>query len=168
MAYAEEAQLGAIDLSADDIVLERLFPDRRRNRLALLVSLGFVLLLAGGAVIATALVVNAAHARTPTSSAVTLTGSGGAKATYEAGRKAGYAQGLAAARSSSKNASYNLGLARGQRRGFRRGLKAGKDAGYRTGYSQGVHDTSAQLQQSVKAYADATKSLQKKYGKPKP
>ena len=158
MSYAHEANFD-VDLTADDLVLDHLRPERR-SRLTLLVALVLVVCLAGGAAIASALVVGGLHSTSKSSAGGgSSLSSSDRQAAYDQGRKDGYDAGLAAAKT-NKTGAYAKGLAKAQRKGFKQGFAAGQSAGRRQGYSAGFQDGSGKYKAAVDAYTKLTKSLQ--------
>jgi hypothetical protein len=157
MSYAHEAQFD-VDLTADDIVLDYLRPERR-SRLTLLLALVLVVCLAGGAAIASALLVGGFHSTAKTTGGSAPLSSSARQAAFEQGRKAGYDEGLAAAKT-NKSGAYAKGLAKARRKGYKIGYTAGVGAGRVQGYSAGFQDGSGKYKAAVDAYTKLTKSLQ--------
>jgi hypothetical protein len=168
MAFAHEAHLADIDLTADDLVLDHLRPERR-SRLTLLLALALVVCLAGGAAIASALLVGGFRSGTKATGGAGASLSSSARQTaFEQGRQAGYDEGVAAART-NKAGAYAKSLAKAQRKGYKLGYAAGQDVGRRQGYSAGFQDGSGKYKAAVDAYTKLTKSLaQQAAAKPAP
>jgi flagellar biosynthesis/type III secretory pathway protein FliH len=126
-----------------------------------------VVCLAGGAAIASALLVDGLHSTSKAGASGSSLSANARQAAYEQGRQAGYDQGLAAAKT-NKSGAYAKALAKAQRKGYKIGFAAGQDSGRRQGYSAGFQDGSGKYKAAVDAYTKLTKSLQQqaKSGKP--